>query len=146
MIQHCRWPDATEGPAVQQQFFAMAGFPSVVGAVDGTHVRIQAPRRHEENYVNRHFYHSINVQVVVDASCQIRNVVARWPGSTHDSRIFTESALSAKLANGTYDGLLLGDSGYSCQPWLMTPFLSPSSPAEMAYNEAHATTRSIVER
>ncbi|KAM7290153.1 putative nuclease HARBI1 [Ixodes scapularis] len=106
----------------------------------------QGPRVHEEVYVNRHLYHSINVQVVVDASCRIRNVVARWPGSTHDSRIFTESTLSVKLADGVYDGLLLGDSGYTCQPWLMTPFLSPSSAAEVRYNTAHTTTRSIVER
>ncbi|XP_040071348.1 putative nuclease HARBI1 [Ixodes scapularis] len=141
-----RWPDAAEGAALQHKFYDMAGFPLVVGAVDGTHVRIQAPHVHEEAYVNRHGYHSINVQVVVDASSRIRNVVARWPGSTHDSRIFTESTLAVKLASGEYDGLLLGDSGYSCQPWLMTPFLSPSSAAEVAYNTAHTTTRSIVER
>lgn len=131
---------------MQEQFFEVAGFPCVVGAVDGTHIRIQGPCVHEEVYVNRHLYHSINVQVVVDASCRIRNVVARWPGSTHDSRIFTESTLPIKLADGVYDGLLLGDSGYTCQPWLMTPFLSPSSAAEVRYNTAHTTTRSIVER
>ncbi|CAN7947570.1 unnamed protein product, partial [Ixodes hexagonus] len=101
--------------------FKVAGFPCVVGAVDGTHIRIQGPWLHEEVYVNRHLYHSINGNVV--ATC--RNVVARWPGSTHDSRIFTESTLSSKLTDGMYDGLLLGDSGYTCQPWLMTPFLSP---------------------
>ncbi|KAM7315742.1 putative nuclease HARBI1 [Ixodes scapularis] len=131
---------------VQEQFFDVAGLPCVVGAVDGTHIRIQGPRVHEEVYVNRHLYHSINVQVVVDASCRIRNVVARWPGSTHDSRIFTESTLSVKLDDGVYDGLSLGDSGNTCQPWLMTPFLSPSSAAEVRYNTAHTTTRCIVER
>ncbi|CAN7938270.1 unnamed protein product, partial [Ixodes hexagonus] len=141
-----RWPDDTESAALQEQFFKVAGFPCVMGAVDGTQIRIQGPWLHEEVYVNRHLYHSINVQVVVDASCRIRNVVARWPGSTHDSRIFTESTLSSKLADGMYDGLLLGDSGYTCQPWLMTAFLSPSSAAEVRYNTAHTTTRSIVER
>ncbi|CAN7939602.1 unnamed protein product, partial [Ixodes hexagonus] len=137
-----RWPDDTEGAALQKQFFKVAGFPCVVGAVDGTHIRLQGPRLHEEVYVNRHLYHSINVQVVVDTSCRIRNVV----GSTHDSRIFTESTLSSKLADGMYDGLLLGDSGYTCQPLLMTPFRSPSSAAEVRYYTAHTTTRSIVER
>ncbi|CAN7938027.1 unnamed protein product [Ixodes hexagonus] len=62
-----RWPDAAEGSALQQRFYEMAGFSLVVGAVDGTYVRIQAPHVHEEAYVNRHLYHSINVQVVVDA-------------------------------------------------------------------------------
>ncbi|CAN7995719.1 unnamed protein product [Ixodes hexagonus] len=140
------WPDEAEGHALQQAFFEIGGFPSVVGAVDGTHIRIQAPRVHEEVYVNRHLYHSINVQLVVDVFYRIRNVVAKWPGSTHDSRIFTEGSLSGKLADGVYEGLLLGDSGYTCKPWLMTPFLSPSSAAEVAYNASHSTTRSIVER
>ncbi|KAM7313414.1 putative nuclease HARBI1 [Ixodes scapularis] len=67
-------------------------------------------------------------------------------GSTHDSRIFTESTLPIKLADDVYDVLLLGASGYTCQPWLMTPFLSPSSAAEIRYNTAHTSTRSIVER
>ncbi|KAM7290407.1 putative nuclease HARBI1 [Ixodes scapularis] len=141
-----RWPNEAEAAEVQQQFFEVAGFPSVVGAVDGTHIRIQGPSDHEEAYVNRHGYHSINVQLVVDAAYQIRHVVARWPGSANDSKIFKKSALSVKLSNGTYDGLLLGDSGYACEPWLMTPFLVPSSSPEEEYNKAHITTRCIVER
>ena len=40
-----------------------SGFPNVVGAVDGTHVKIQAPTKDEDDYVNRKGYHSINVQV-----------------------------------------------------------------------------------
>lgn len=143
---HCRWPNEAEAAEVQRQFFEVAGFPSVVGAVDGTHIRIQGPSYHEEAYVNRNGYHSINVQLVVDASYRIRHVVARWPGSANDSKIFKKSALSVKLSNGTYDGLLLGDSGYACEPWLMTPFLVPSSPPEEEYNKAHITTRCIVER
>ncbi|XP_040068766.1 putative nuclease HARBI1 [Ixodes scapularis] len=133
-------------PGEAKAFFEIGGFPSVVGAVDSTHIRIQAPQVHEEVYVNRHLYHSINVQLVVDVCYRIRNVVAKWPRSTHDSRVFTEGSLSGKLANGVYEGLLLGDSGYTCKPWLMTPFLSLSSAAEVAYNASHSTTRSIVER
>ncbi|XP_040074066.1 putative nuclease HARBI1 [Ixodes scapularis] len=138
-----RWPDVAESAALQEQFFEVDGLLCIVGAVDGTRIPITGACVHEEVYVNRHLYHSINVQVVVDASCRIRNVVARWPGSTHDSRIFTESTLPIKLADGVYDGLLLGDSDYT---WLMTPFLLPSSAAEVRYNTAHTTTRIIVER
>lgn len=129
-----------------QQAFEIGGFLSDVGAVDGTHIRIQAPRMHEQVYVHRHLYHSINVQLVVDVFDRIHNVVAKWPGSTHDSRILTEGSLLGKLADGVYDGLLLGDSDYTCKPWLMTPFLSPSSAAEVAYNASHSTMKSIVER
>ncbi|WAR08359.1 HARB1-like protein, partial [Mya arenaria] len=49
-------------------FHAIRGFPSVISAVDGTHVRIQTPSEDEEQYVNRKHFHSINVQ----ASCDHR--------------------------------------------------------------------------
>lgn len=39
------------------------GFPQVVGVVDGTHIRIQAPSANEDDYVNRKGFHSLNVQV-----------------------------------------------------------------------------------
>ncbi|CAH3044736.1 unnamed protein product, partial [Porites lobata] len=37
-------------------------FPGVVGCIDGTHVRIQAPNKNENDYVNRKGFHSINAQ------------------------------------------------------------------------------------
>lgn len=39
------------------------GFPNVVGCIDGTQVRIQAPSEQEHEFVNRKGYHAINVQV-----------------------------------------------------------------------------------
>jgi hypothetical protein len=45
-----------------KNIFLQAGFPSVIGCVDYTHIRIQAPHHNENNYVNRKRYHSINVQ------------------------------------------------------------------------------------
>ncbi|XP_040072840.1 putative nuclease HARBI1 [Ixodes scapularis] len=141
-----RWPTAAEVPELQRQFYAVDGFPGVVGAIDGTHVRIQGPPLHEEVFVNRHFYHSINVELVVDARSRILNVVAKWPGSVHDSYVLSQSSVGENFATGAYGGLLIGDSGYPCRPWLMAPFRSPTTPAECAYNQTHATTRSVVER
>ncbi|XP_070385016.1 putative nuclease HARBI1 [Dermacentor albipictus] len=57
------WPSPRQMRGVQGCSYAVAGFPRVVGAIDGTHVWIQAPGEHEEAYVNRHFYHSINVEL-----------------------------------------------------------------------------------
>ncbi|XP_042147394.1 putative nuclease HARBI1 [Ixodes scapularis] len=69
-----------------------------------------------------------------------------WPGEAEGHALQQAFFEIGKLADGVYEGLLLGDSGYTCKPWLMTPFLSPSSAAEVAYNASHSTTRSIVER
>lgn len=45
-----------------------AGFPNVLGAVDGTNITLQAPNLDEASFVNRKNFHSINVQGICDAS------------------------------------------------------------------------------
>ena len=88
----------------------------------------------EHVYVNRKSYYSINVQLMCDSHYKITNVVARWAGNTHDQRILTNSAVGQKFERGEIDGLLLGDAGYQLQSWVMTPFSTPSTAAEKAYN------------
>lgn len=41
---------------------------------------------------------------------------------------------------------MLGDSGYPCKPYLLTPLLNPREPAEEPYNASHVRTWTIVER
>ncbi len=95
-----RFIDPTTPRIIQQnqtQFMQIASFPGVVGAIDGTHINITAPSVNENVYVNRKRYHSINTQVVFDADYNILDVVPKWPGSTHDVRIFNESGLIFRL-------------------------------------------------
>ena len=56
-------PSQQEANRQKAKFARLAGFPSVIGCIDGTHVRIQRPTSNEHEYVNRKNYHSINVQV-----------------------------------------------------------------------------------
>ena len=71
----------------------MGGFPNVIGCVDGTHIRLhRVPKETENDFVNRKRYHSINVQFIADHTYKFIEVVAEWPGSTHDSFIFSQSA------------------------------------------------------
>jgi len=61
------------------------------------------------------------------------NIVARWPGSCHDSHIFRSSNICQYLEenhNSLDDGVILGDSGYACSPFLMTPYSNPESPEQ----------------
>ena len=76
----------------------------------------------------------------------IRGVVARWPGSTHDSRILNESLLLDKLMEMPEKYHILGDQGYGCQNFLLTPLSNPQTPKEKRYNKAQSSTRMVVER
>jgi hypothetical protein len=131
---------------IKGNFYSVANFPGVIGLIDGTHIRIQAPSDHEDQYVNRKGYHSINVQVIVDCDDKFINIVAKWPGSSHDSRVFKESAVYRNLENNNIDGYLLGDSGYACKTFLLTPYLRTQTRHEARYNSAHKKTRCTVER
>ncbi|KAK0156553.1 putative nuclease HARBI1 [Merluccius polli] len=120
-----------------------AGLPNVMGCIDGTQIPITAPAENEAD-VNRKFFHSINVQIC-DAACIVTNVEAKWPGSVHDSRIYRECRLSNRFARGEFDGYLLGDRGYPCQPSLLTPYPDPEPGPQQRFNVAHCRTRAQVE-
>ncbi|KAK3095416.1 hypothetical protein FSP39_014413 [Pinctada imbricata] len=132
--EYIKWPDNLEKRTIKRGFFDIAGFPGVIGAVDGTHVRIIGPSEHENVYVNRKGFHSLNIQGICDHQGRFRNIVAKWPGSNHDSFIFRESDLGAFLEARhrgiDVDGVLLGDNGYACSRYLVTPFLRPASERE----------------
>lgn len=67
-------------------------FPGIIGIIDGTHILIAGlSRRTEAAYVNRKGFHSINAQIVCDSDLRITNINARYPGSNHDSFIYTNS-------------------------------------------------------
>ena len=91
------------------KFSTISEFPNVVGCIDCTHIRILSPSVSEEAYVNRKGYHSINVQAVCDAEMKFVDLVARWPGSSHDSFIWRNSSLKRLFEQGyVADGWLLG--------------------------------------
>ena len=131
----------------QTDFRNIAQFPRVIGAIDCTHIEIANPGGEDSvRYINRKGHHSINTQVVCNARMLITNIVARWPGSVHDSRIFNECALKERLEEGAFPGYILGDPGYACLRYLMTPVQNPRTDAEINYNRAQRKTRNIIER
>ena len=126
----------------------MHHFPSVLGAIDCTYVKIQSPGGNRtEIYRNRKGYFSINVQIITDAKLWIRDIVVIWPRSVHDSTIFTNSHIRAQFEIGTInEGILLGDSGYPLRKYVLTRYLRPETRAQHNYNAAHIRTRNCVER
>nr|CAH7713995.1 unnamed protein product [Callosobruchus chinensis] len=99
------------------------------GCMDGTHKRLQSPEgRDADVFRNRKGYFSINTQVVDNKKLKIMDVVTRWPGSVHDQTVFNNSRIKARFQNNEFeDNVLLGDSGYANQNFVLTPLLNPAT-------------------
>lgn len=109
------------------------GFPMCAGAIDGTHIPILAPSENHTDYVNRKGFHSILMQAVVDCNYLFRDVVVGWPGSVHDARVFSNSAIFVKgneqrlfpgdltkeICGEDVPPVILADAAYPLLPWVL---------------------------
>lgn len=127
------FPKGVELHQVVQRYEKRWGFPMCAGAIDGTHIPILAPRKNHTEYVNRKGFHSIIMQAVTDCNYLYRDVVIGWPGSVHDARVFSNSAiftmgnegklfpqdLVKEICGVDIPPLLVGDPAYPLLPWLL---------------------------
>lgn len=141
---------------IKQGFLNNGGFPGIVGAIDCTHIAIQAPPYENPEmpgilFLNRKGYYSINTQVIVDSSLKILAINAKFPGSVHDSAIWSTSQVKQHMeqnfVNGDNSSWFIGDSGYPLQPFLITPILGENlTNQESTFNRVHKISRNVVER
>ncbi|EEY54699.1 uncharacterized protein PITG_20369 [Phytophthora infestans T30-4] len=94
-------PKASEVASLEAGFFAVAGFPGVVGAVDGTLIAI--PRPDFEGWYCRKGFPAVNVQAVVDHTGAFRSISIR-SGSNNDQSLW----------NGTCWPMLATKYGGTC--------------------------------
>ncbi|XP_032677836.1 putative nuclease HARBI1 [Odontomachus brunneus] len=66
------WPEENECAAIRQQFYDRAGYPGVIGAIDGCHVTVLAPANDHDSYADRKMNHSIILQGIVIFSNVLR--------------------------------------------------------------------------
>ena len=96
-------------------------------------------------YVNRKNFHSINIQAICDANLKFIDIVAKWPGSTHDVFKWRQSEINFQIEYGQkpiVNGWFISDSGYPLKMNLLTPIiLSPSTPGEIRYNRSFLKAR-----
>ena len=142
------WPTTnSQYQTLASDFEKVGGIPGVIGAIDGTHIRIPGPSDHRDAYINRKGTPSIQLQVVCDSKMQFLDVYTGWPGSVHDSRVFNNSPLKSRLEELPSQFHLLGDSAYALNQYLLVPFRDNGHliALEKNFNKVHSSTRVEIE-
>ncbi|XP_050505707.1 putative nuclease HARBI1 [Diabrotica virgifera virgifera] len=141
-----KWPNQNE-KTISEQHFRANGFPDVIGAIDGSHIKIDKPENDPESYINRKGFYSIQMQLVCDHRRKITDIFIGYPGSVHDSRVFRNSPLHTNLEERCGRYFLLGDSGYPLQANLLTPYKDRGNLTrrQRNYNLKLAKNRYVVE-
>ncbi|KAK8763857.1 hypothetical protein V5799_033534 [Amblyomma americanum] len=146
------FPKQNELPQIAAGFKALSGndrFDGFVGAIDGCHVRIQAPESLPQDYFCRKQFYSIQLQAVCDHRGIFLDIFTGYPGSVHDARVLRNSPIYVGSLYPPVGYAILGDSGYqnlTAPITITTPFKDTRSPVEIRFNKAHAKARCIVER
>ncbi|XP_011313338.1 putative nuclease HARBI1 [Fopius arisanus] len=119
-----RWPSHREALETAMRIEQWYKFPGVIGVVDGTHINIAAPNTDPQAYINRKGHHSLQLQVVCNDKLEFIHCCAGLPGSVHDMRGFKYSGIQQRYAEEYFpeDTHLLGDSAYTLQKKLITPY------------------------
>ncbi|XP_046617656.1 putative nuclease HARBI1 [Neodiprion virginianus] len=92
-----QWPTGDGAIEVMRGFERASGFPKTIGAIDGTHIRINAPKQNPVDYINRKGFHSVQLQLVCDHKALITHCYAGNPGSVHDQRVLRLSEVAEYL-------------------------------------------------
>ncbi|XP_024875157.1 putative nuclease HARBI1 isoform X2 [Temnothorax curvispinosus] len=92
-----RYPTAVEKEESATYFLQEKGFPGVIGAIDGSHIRIDKPMEDPDSYINRKSYFSIHMQGTVNHKMKFIDVFIGYPGSVHDARVLKNSTIYADL-------------------------------------------------
>ncbi|XP_032690661.1 putative nuclease HARBI1 isoform X2 [Odontomachus brunneus] len=146
------WPKDQVAVNVIEQFEKSCGFPNVIGAIDGTHIKIRAPSVDANSYINRKGFHSINVQVVCDSFGRFTHVYAGQVGSVHDSRVFRNSSIArfVEFPEEYFpsNSHIIGDAAYGIHPHVMVPFRDNGhlTDRQKNFNYCLSSTRMAVER
>lgn len=130
-----------------QTFAQRNGFPDIIGALDGTHIKISKPQMHAQRYFNRKHFYSHQLQAVCLHTVLFSHVFTGYPGGVHDSRVLRQSDLwddGLQLSNMNYH--LLGDGAYPIRRWLLTPLRDNgrSTPQDKKFNTYHSSNRVLI--
>ncbi|XP_066589340.1 putative nuclease HARBI1 [Prorops nasuta] len=145
-----KWPSIEKAKITMNKIKNEYGFPKVIGAIDGTHIKIAAPKVNSEAYVNRKGYHSLQLQAVCNENLEFIHVYCGEVGSVHDMRVFRLSNIIDMYSDENFveNSHLLRDAAYEIQKFVMVPFKDNGhlSQQQIKFNTILSSSRMIIER
>lgn len=125
--QFLYWPSSEEKILIQSR--TKRELPGCIGYLDGTEIRLaESPSRNHEVFFSRKRQYAVKLQVICDDQLIIRQATYGYPGSFHDSKIFSESCVARSPRNLFSEGeWIAADSAYALSPNVVTPFRNNSN-------------------
>lgn len=106
-------PSTKEWENVEKEYFLRWNLPNCIGALDGKHVVVQAPKNSGSKFFNYKKSHSIVLMGICDAYYRFLLVDIGASGGSHDSIIFEDSGFGRALLRKDKS---LGLPGYKFLP------------------------------
>ncbi|KAK3106532.1 hypothetical protein FSP39_022055 [Pinctada imbricata] len=145
---------------VAKEFGTRWNFHHALGAIDGKHIAIKAPKNSGSLYYNYKGFFSIVMLAVVDADYKFLWVDVGANGSASDTQVFTFCELKQAIDNSEmnfpspeplpHDNedmpyFLVGDDAFALRTWMMKPFSKRNlSPDERIFNYRLSRSRRVV--
>ncbi|XP_031283006.1 protein ALP1-like [Pistacia vera] len=133
-------------------------FKNCLGALDGTHIRVQVPAHDKPRYRTRKNEIAMNVLAVCTPKMQFIYILPGWEGSAADGRVLRDAISrrnGLKVPQGFY---YLCDAGYTNGNGFLAPYrgqryhlnewrdgYQPTTPQEF-FNMKHSRARNCIER
>lgn len=158
-----RFPsEQSEWKEISHEFAVKWNFPHCVGAIDGKHIRIQAPPNSGSQYFNYKQFHSIVLMAMCDANYRFVYVDIGSYGRQSDGSVFGNSTLGKKVIAGTLDlpgsdttdtgnatylpYVIVGDAAFPLKTNLLRPYPGDHLPVpEEIFNYRLSRARRIIE-
>ena len=143
-----------------RNFYNRYDFPQCFGAANGTRIKIKGTVDNPTDYVNKKGNFALNCRGTVGYNYCFIDVLIKWRGSVHDTRMFGNSALNGMFRDGTIPKCeriivegepaipvcILGDPAYPLLPFLMKEFSKGGkNSSERFFGQRLSSARMVIE-
>lgn len=118
------WPSAGERRELSARIQAGHMFPNCVGMIDGTLLPLAFKTTlNGEDYFTWKGCYALNALVRCDGKARVIYVLAGWPGSSHDNRVWSNAApFRDPVAFFSSNQYLLGDTAFRPSQHIVPPY------------------------